>query len=83
MGMVIGIPGLAEPVARSFEEELVEKAYRLEFVPGPGPCKECGHIVWHSRENGSEVEYSSEPQATFGKRLAVELFSLFPIESEL
>jgi len=83
MGLVMEIPTLAEPVARKLEEGLAEKAYRLEFVPGSGPCKECGYIVWHSQENGQEVRYRREPHATFGKRLAVSLFSLLPIESEL
>jgi putative cardiolipin synthase len=84
MGLVMEIPLLAEATARVFEKELVDKAYRLELVPGPGPCKECvGGIIWHSHENGREVQYTSEPHATFCKRLAVDLFSLFPIESQL
>ena len=83
LGLIIEIPTVAEPVARAFEQRLREAAYRLEFVPGPGPCKECGHIEWISRENGSEVRYRHEPHATFGKHLAVGIFSLLPIESQL
>jgi putative cardiolipin synthase len=83
MGLIIEIPKLAEQVARMFEQRLVGHAYRLEFVPGPGPCKECGHIEWISQENGREVSYHCEPHASFGKRLSVSAFSLLPIESQL
>jgi putative cardiolipin synthase len=81
MGLVMEIPALAEPVAGTFEQRLVDKAYRLELVPGSWPA--CGHIVWHSREDGREVVYSCEPHARFKKSLAVSIFSLLPIESEL
>jgi len=83
MGLVIGIPELAGPTVDSIEAQLPQKAYRLEFIPGPGPCKECGRIRWHSLENGKDVVYKHEPQATFSQRLLVSLLSFLPIESQL
>jgi putative cardiolipin synthase len=83
MGLVIEIPSLAGPTVEALEASLVETAYRLEFVPGPGPCKECGSIVWHSQENGREVRYTSEPRSSFSRRLKVRLLSFLPIESQL
>ena len=83
MGLVIEIPELAGPVADSLEDRLEETAYRLEFVPGPGPCKECGSLVWIGRENGREVRYTHEPHASLYRRFLVNLLSLLPIESQL
>ena len=83
MGMLIAIPKLANQVAESLEAKLRDSAYRLEFVPGPGPCKECGSIVWHSYENGQEVNYTHEPKASFWRRLQVCFLSFLPIESQL
>jgi putative cardiolipin synthase len=81
MGLVIEIPTLADHVARLFEQKVREDAYRLEFVPGS--CKECGYIAWNSEENGQNAQYNCEPHASFKKRLSVNIFSLFPIESQL
>lgn len=83
MGLIIHIPKLALTTAQVLEGELPQSAYRLEFVPGCGPCKECGHIVWLSQENGREMLYTQEPHATFSKRLKVWLLSFLPIESQL
>jgi putative cardiolipin synthase len=83
MGLVMEVPTLAGPVVDTLEASLVQDAYRLEFVPGPGPHMECGNIVWLSQENGREVRYTHEPQASFCRRLRVCLASLLPIESQL
>jgi hypothetical protein len=83
LGLIIPIPKLAGTTAQALVEQLPQNAYRLEFVPGSGPCKECGHIVWHSQENGHEVLYKHEPHATFSKRLTVCLLKFLPIESQL
>ena len=83
MGLIIEIPELAGPTVDALEAQLPEQAYRLEFVPGPGPCKECGSIVWISRENGRDVRYTHEPQTSFFRRQLVNLLSLLPIESQL
>ena len=83
IGLVVQIPELAAATVNRLEAKLAANAYRLEFVPGPGPCKECGSIVWHSQENGREVDYTHEPHASFSRRLLVGLLSLLPIESQL
>jgi putative cardiolipin synthase len=83
MGLVIEIPQLTGPAVDRLETSLAQNAYRLEFVPGPGPCKECGSIVWVSQENGRAVRYTREPHASLCRRLQVFILSLFPIESQL
>lgn len=83
MGLVIEIPQLTRPAVESLEKSLPQNAYRLEFVPGPGPCKECGSIVWVSQEDGREVRYKREPHASFFRRMQVCILSLLPLESQL
>jgi putative cardiolipin synthase len=83
MGLLVEIPQLTLPALNALEKSLEQNAYRLEFVPGPGPCKECGSIVWVSQEDGREVRYQREPHASFGRRLQVNIFSLLPLESQL
>jgi putative cardiolipin synthase len=83
MGLIVEIPQLTGPAVDSLEKKLAQNAYRLEFVPGPGPCKECGHLVWVSQEDGREMRYTREPRASFCRRLQVCILSLFPIESQL
>jgi putative cardiolipin synthase len=83
MGLLIEIPELAAPLANSLENSLVENAYRVEFIPGPGPCKECGSLAWITQENGVERRYSREPETSFGRRLLVSGMSLLPMESQL
>jgi putative cardiolipin synthase len=83
MGLDIQIPALAGQMANVMEERLVQNAYRLVFVAGPGKGKTCGHIVWVSQENGKEVYYTHEPRATFAQRLLVSLVQWLPIESQL
>ena len=83
MGLVIEIPDLAGPVARSLEERLKDGAYRLEFVPSRGNTPECGSIAWISQENGREVRYTHEPETSFFRRLLVNILALLPIESQL
>jgi cardiolipin synthase C len=83
MGLIVEIPELAGPLQSSVEERLNECCYRLEFVPGPGPRKAYGHIVWLTQANGRETRYTHEPLTSFPRRLLVCLLSLLPIESQL
>ena len=83
MGLILEIPELAGPMVDALEAQLPQQAYRLEFVPSSGSCKECGSIVWISEENGREVRYTREPQTSFSRRIEVNLLSLLPIENQL
>jgi len=83
IGAVLEVPDLATRAASGIEQSVVRNAYRLEFVPGPGPCKECGRLNWVSEENGTTTRYTREPWASFGRRCLVNLLSLLPIESQL
>ncbi|HEV8544341.1 MAG TPA: phospholipase D family protein [Verrucomicrobiae bacterium] len=83
MGLVIDIPGVAGPFAESLEKSFGENAYRLEFVPGPGQCKECGSIAWVSQKSGEVTRYTHDPETSFWRRLKVRCLRLLPIEEQL
>jgi len=83
IGAVLEVPDLAARAASAIEKSALREAYRLEFVPGPGPCKECRRINWVVEENGKTTRYTREPGASFGRRVLVRLLSLLPIESQL
>jgi len=82
-GAVLEVPEIAEHTAAAIERNALSNSYRLEFVPGPGPCKECGEVNWVTEENGQTVRYTSEPGATIGRRLLLGLLSFLPLESQL
>ncbi|HWW00197.1 MAG TPA: phospholipase D family protein [Candidatus Acidoferrum sp.] len=83
IGAIFEVPDLAVRVVDAIEGRLLHDAYRLEFVPGPGPSKKSGRINWLSEDNGRTLRYKREPGASFGRRFQVWLLSLFPIESQL
>jgi putative cardiolipin synthase len=83
IGAVLEVPDLATREAAGIEQNALRNAYRLELVPGPGPCKECSRINWVSEENGTTTRYTREPGASFGRRCLVNLLSLLPLESQL
>jgi cardiolipin synthase C len=83
IGAVLEVSELAQAVAKEIGQDPLRKAYRLEFVPGPGPCKECGKINWVSEENGAATRWTKEPEASFTRRFLVGLLALLPIESQL
>jgi putative cardiolipin synthase len=83
MCLVIDSPTLTGSVADNLQARLKEGAYRLGLQSGSGSRQECASLVWYSQENGREVRYTREPQASLCQRLQVFLLSLLPIESQL
>jgi putative cardiolipin synthase len=83
IGAVLEIPGLAALASEGIGQKGLSSAYRLEWVPSPGPCKECGSINWLKEANGKVTRHTREPEASFGRRLLVALLSLLPIEGQL
>ena len=83
IGAVLEVPDLAARAATAIEQNALRNAYRVEFVPGPGPCKECGRINWLAEEDGTITRYTREPGTSLGRRFLVRLLSLLPIESQL
>ncbi|MCK7577564.1 MAG: phospholipase D-like domain-containing protein [Chromatiales bacterium] len=60
IGVLFENPQLATALVAGLEQRLPKVAYRVQFKPGTTD------LEWLSREDGAEVRYDSEPQATSG-----------------
>lgn len=72
MGVLFDCPEVAERAPEAGERNLGRKAYRVKL--------EGDRLVWVTREGDKEVRYTSEPDASFMKRLKARVFSWLPIE---
>jgi len=78
LGIIVEDPGLADELARQFEELLrPEYSYRLSLD------RTDGDIVWTSRENGREVNSTRDPEVGFWRRFSTWFLSFFAPESLL
>ena len=80
IGVVLKVPGIAEEMARWFEENIEQLAFRLELKKD-----ENGHeqLLWHGWEKGEQVVYTHEPYTDFWRRFGIGFMSIWPIESQL
>jgi putative cardiolipin synthase len=77
MGVLIESPALAEQLREQFERTTgPELSYRVVLEEDEG-------LVWYDRVNGRERRLEREPDASAGRRLAVTLLRLVPMESQL
>jgi putative cardiolipin synthase len=80
IGVVLKVPEIAEKMAKWFEENMEQLAFRLELKKD-----ENGHekLVWHAWEKGEQVVYTHEPHTGFWGRFGIGFMSMWPIESQL
>ncbi|MBW2228286.1 MAG: phospholipase D family protein, partial [Deltaproteobacteria bacterium] len=80
IGVVLKVPEIAEEMAKGFEENIEQVAFRLELKKD-----ENGHeqLLWHGWENGKQVVYTHEPHTGFWRRFGIGFMSIWPIESQL
>jgi putative cardiolipin synthase len=77
MGVLIESPELAGQLRAQFERTTgPELSYRVVLEEDEG-------LVWYDRVNGRERRLEREPDASAGRRLAVTLLRLVPMESQL
>jgi len=73
MGLLIESPELAAQIAAAFAEEIPGRSYRVSL-------SKQGRLQWsEQREEGTAV-FTTEPGATWLKRLGVRLMALLPID---
>jgi len=78
LGLVIDSPELAQQTVDRFNAMTrPESAYSVRFRE-PGK-----HLLWHYREQGQDVEQTTEPARSPWQRFKVRLISLLPIDREL
>jgi len=77
MGLFVDSPKLGQSFSDSLVTELPKTAYRLALNAD-------GKTRWHWEPEGEEHEvYTSEPQASIGRRFLTSLYKLVPIEGQL
>ena len=81
IGVVFRSPALGEKIARGFDENIEEEAFRLELVTDEATGQE--RILWHGREKGRPVTYGSDPHAGVLRKLGIFLIMWLPIESQI
>ena len=80
IGVVMEVPEIAEEMAKWFDENIEQLAFRLELKKQDNDYEK---LYWHGWENGKQVVYSHEPYTGFWRRLGINLLSILPIESQL
>jgi putative cardiolipin synthase len=80
IGVVLKVSEIAEEMAKWFDENIEQLAFRLELRND-----EKGHeqLVWHGWEKGKQVVYDHEPHTGFWRRFGMGFMSIWPIESQL
>ena len=80
IGVVIESTELGEIMARRFDEDVRQRAFRVErFINADGNEV----LRWHGFENGRPVVYEREPHTGFWQRFAIGFLMMLPIESQL
>jgi putative cardiolipin synthase len=85
MGVVVDSPALAGAVEKYFVTA-TDPANSYQVLLGSQEAGEGGSgggMHWQTVENGKQVDYSTEPGASLGKRIEVMLMKLLPIDSLL
>jgi putative cardiolipin synthase len=80
IGIVAREPGMAEEIARWFDEHLDEIAFRVERYRD---LRGDERLRWVRTEGGSEKAFDNEPHAGFWRSFAIGLLGLLPIDSQL
>ena len=84
MGVLFESPGLAGQLGDGFDNELLQKAYRVQFRYEPDDGDEkLARLEWVTEEDGSEIHYYKEPKTSFLQRLSAGFLSIFVPESML
>jgi putative cardiolipin synthase len=82
IGLIIDSPELAQQTVARFEAMTRPvNSYRvvLQANPAGGPP----YLLWRTEENGSSIDYATEPAQSAWQRLGVNFLTLFPLDSEL
>ena len=80
IGVVMEVPEIAEGMAKWFDENIEQLAFRLELKKQENGYEK---LFWHGLEKGKQVVYTHEPHTGFWRRLGINLMSILPIESQL
>ena len=82
IGVMLEMPEMARTFVKRIDGDLRGSAYRLALVPDDA-AGSGRRVEWIAVEEGHEVRYTTDPGASFWRRLGAGLMSLLPIESQL
>jgi putative cardiolipin synthase len=82
IGVILEMPEMARAFVQRLDADLRGSAYRLALAP-EGAAGSSRRLEWIALEDGREVRYTTDPGASFWRRLGAGLMSLLPIESQL
>jgi putative cardiolipin synthase len=80
IGVVLEVPEIAEGMAKWFDENIEQLAFRLELKKQENGYEK---LYWHGLKNGKQVVFAHEPHTGFWRRFGIGFLSLWPIESQL
>jgi putative cardiolipin synthase len=80
IGVILDVPEIAKILRHWFDANIARIAFGVELRRDPLGYEQ---LRWHGWEQGREVIYSDEPQASFWRRCGVCAMSVLPIESRL
>jgi len=82
LGLIIDSPALAQQVAARFEA-MAQPANSYVLPLRPNGAEGSQSLVWHTREDGKDVEYDTEPARSDWQRVKVNSMALLPLDKEL
>jgi cardiolipin synthase C len=80
IGVVLKVPEIAQEMAKGFEENIEQTAFRLELRKDERGNEK---LLWHGFKDGKPVVYTHEPNTGFWHRFGIGFMSIWPIESQL
>ncbi len=80
IGVVLKVPEIAEEMAKCFDENIEQFAFRLELKKVENGYEQ---LLWHGWEKGKQMVYTHEPHTGFWRRFGIGFMSIWPIESQL
>jgi len=80
IGVVLKVPEIAEEMAKGFQENIEQLAFRLELKKDENGYEQ---LIWNGWEKGEQVVYTHEPHTGFWRRFGIGFMSIWPIESQL
>jgi putative cardiolipin synthase len=80
IGVVLKVPEIAEEMAKWFEENIEQLAFRLELKKDENGDEK---LLWHGVVDGKEHTFDVDPYTGFWRRFGIGVMSILPIESQL
>jgi putative cardiolipin synthase len=82
IGLIIESPELARQIALRFAD-ITQPANSYDLRLSETDRFGERHLIWHTLENGTRVDFDQEPNVTLWQRLQVDMLSMLPLDDLL